>query len=403
MAEIHFKYNINMHGLRRLAALLMLFSLTAISVRGEDLKLMISVQQQTVVAANPIRITLQFHNSGARPLWLYRPIQNTVGLAETGNEQIAEAESNPNRTFGGSALQIQLTPATGANNAATELAARATVLLTQGLPHPRLVYVAPGKDFDERVSVQTRQAQMATGQQDQFAQGHFQLSVTYSAQYSNQDELDRDLGAGLWHGELKSNSVPIDLEPPTGTGSIEGTVAGQSGNLASGILVTLSDENEESLDQVTSGADGSFSFTHLPWGRYWITARLPEASEDTSVFRHFDLDSSTPHASAQLMLLATEPDKSSQLLHKPVLFRVVDAAGHPIEGIKLNIVWSNGLILENAKTETNEDGTTALSLLPGSNFVTLARHGCQDADSRADVKPGPGVDGFKLTFECSAK
>jgi hypothetical protein len=35
--------------------------------------------------------------------------------------------------------------------------------------------------------------------------------------------------------------------------------------------------------------------------------------------------------------------------------------------------------------------------------VTLKRRGCARQDSRMDVAPGPGVDAFKLGFDCGAK
>jgi len=42
------------------------------ATEANALKLLISVEQHTVTAPFPLRVTLHLHNSGQRPLWLYR-------------------------------------------------------------------------------------------------------------------------------------------------------------------------------------------------------------------------------------------------------------------------------------------------------------------------------------------
>jgi len=60
-------------------------------------------------------------------------------------------------------------------------------------------------------------------------------------------------------------------------------------------------------------------------------------------------------------------------------------------------------VVDNVKGETGSDGTVALELIVGRNFVTLKRHGCPKQDERADVADGEGIDGFEFTLECTKK
>lgn len=142
---------------------------------------------------------------------------------------------------------------------------------------------------------------------------------------------------------------------------------------------------------------------HLVWGRYWIAVRQPGAPHDTTVFRHADLSAAGPHATIRLMMLPVEVNEATQLLHKPVVFHVVDNSGRPLAGVKLATLWSTGTVIANAKAETNEEGFAAMRLIPGRNFVTLDRHGCSKEERRADVTSGSGVDGFEFVDDCSQK
>jgi hypothetical protein len=121
------------------------------------------------------------------------------------------------------------------------------------------------------------------------------------------------------------------------------------------------------------------------------------------VFRHLRLAPTEPAGTLELIMLPREIYEPQYLLHKPVLFRVVDGAGRPVDRTSLEAVWSNGPVLDNVKGKVFEDGTVALELIPGRNFVTLKRPGCPKEDHRADVAPGGGIDGFKLTSECAAR
>jgi hypothetical protein len=131
--------------------------------------------------------------------------------------------------------------------------------------------------------------------------------------------------------------------------------------------------------------------------------RRPDFDEDTVVFRHLDVTAAEPAATIEFILLPPEIYEADRVLHKPVLFLVTDSAGRPLEKVSLEFTWSNGTILDNVRAETPGDGTVAVELLPGRNFVTLKRRGCPKEEHRADVATGGGVDGFKLVFECAKK
>jgi len=42
-------------------------------------------------------------------------------------------------------------------------------------------------------------------------------------------------------------------------------------------------------------------------------------------------------------------------------------------------------------------------LIPGLNYVTLKRRGCDPQDQRAEVATGDGIDAFKLVTDCAAR
>ena len=99
-------------------------------------------------------------------------------------------------------------------------------------------------------------------------------------------------------------------------------------------------------------------------------------------------------------LLKTVSLDPKQVLHKPVLLRVVNAAGLPRGGVTLESTWSSGTVLDNVKGETSVDGTVTLNLIPGRNYLTLRQRGCPKQEQRLDVRPGSGIDDFRLTLEC---
>ena len=55
------------------------------------------------------------------------------------------------------------------------------------------------------------------------------------------------------------------------------------------------------------------------------------------------------------------------------------------------------------KAQAAEDGTAAIELIPGRNYVTLKRHGCPKEEQWIEVAPGDGIDDSKLTLECARK
>ena len=386
-----------------MATAILLVAFCAIPGRAEDLKVLISVQQQSVVAPNPVRATLHLHNSGQQILWLYRPVKGST-TTDRGISIVPGAyEAGQGQLYGGSTLQVKLTPQHLPVGNAQEAAGSGFVIAPDALPYPRLVRLAPGGDYEEKVNIHVNPAKTKAGAADQPVWGAYSFSVVYSADYSNAAALARDVHADLWHGETVSNTVTIDLRPPTAQGSIEGTVFGSIGRPYGGALVTLSDDNENALDQIYSDDDGRFTFAHLAPARYWLTAREPGAEDDTSVFRHVSVDEGGAPVTPEIMMLPVEIEKADRVLHKPVLFHIVDSQGHPLANVRLALLYSSGNVIEHLKTQTGQDGFSAISLIPGGSIVTMRMEGCKDVQRTAGVARSPGVDGFEFVYECTRK
>jgi hypothetical protein len=368
------------------------------AAEANALKLLISIEQQSIAAPFPARITLHLHNAGQRPLWLYRKARDA---STTFRGDAARLESNEHAaayTTGGATIAVRLDPAEAREGA---VPAQGTVLDYVGMPHPKLVRLAPGEDYEEKAVVRVSPA--LAGPDTKPDWGRHRFSVVYAAKFSNAEEIERNLGVAVWHGEVASNTIEVELSPPTGQGSVRGSALGQDSRPTPGVLVSLSDEQERLLDQTLTDTQGRFSFTHLPFGLYWVTARRPNSPVDTVVFRHFELKSSEPAGAVDLPLFPPEVYEPKQMLHKPVLLRVVDSAGHPAARVALEITWSNGTVLENVKAQTDEDGTAAAELIPGRNYVTLKRRGCPKEEQWVEVAPSQGLDDSKLTLECARK
>jgi len=233
----------------------------------------------------------------------------------------------------------------------------------------------------------------------------YRLSVTYAAHYSNAEEIERNLKTTVWQGEVASNTIEVQLQPPSpdSRGEVSGAVNTPDDVPIRNALVSLTDKAERLVDQTISDPEGRYSFSNLPPGLYWVTARRAGATQDTAVFRHVDVTSSEPSPTQDLVIIPQEVYEPKKMLHKPVLFRIVNNAGQPLDQAGLEATWSNGPVLDNVKAETGSDGVVALELIPGRNFVTLKHHGCRKQDERADVSAGEGIDGFAFTFECAKK
>lgn len=389
--------------LRGLLGVLFLVPVCAIAGRAKDLNLLVSVRQQSIVASSPVRATLHFHNSGQRTLWLYQPVLSKL-MADRSPQFIpGVSENRPGQIYGGSTLAVKLVALSAAGNGKKEVSGRGFVISPGSMPHPRLVRLGPGKDCQEEVSIEVRPALRKTPGGDQPVWGRYKFSVTYSADYSNGEFLKKYVHADVWKGEVDSNSITLDLRPPTAHGSISGTVLDRAGRPYSGALVTLSDNNENSISQVHSDVDGRFSFGNLPAAQYWITVREPYVYRDTSEFRQFNLSQPDSQATAQIMMLPEESDKADRFLHKPVLFHIVDNKGHLLSNVKLSILFSMGRVIQSLKTRTDEDGFATINLIPGTSFVTLQMHGCKSEDRQADVVHSPGINGFEFVYDCIRK
>jgi hypothetical protein len=350
---------------------------------GEELKLLISLEQPEITSTSPARATLHFHNAGAQPLWLYRRTE-------------AEAKE-------GSSLEVRLEPLGIKNPAAVRAPAAGRVMESAGLPRPKLIRLAAGDDITEKVTLQLRPARAGDQGEGEPRWGRYRLSVVYQAQYSNAEEIRRNAGAVLWQGETAGNSIEIELPPAAGEGSLSGTVANASGQALSDVIASLSDQDERLINQTRTDREGRYSFRPLPLGTYWVAVRRPNFTEDTVVFRHAALTSAAPSGTIDFVLYPPDIYEARRLLHKPVVILVTDEQGRPLANVRYEIAWSSGRILENVNGVTGEDGAVACELIPGRNFVTLKHRGCAKQESRMDVAPGLGVDAFKLSLDCGAK
>jgi hypothetical protein len=369
----------------------------AAAPESSDLKLLISIEQQALAEPNPARITLHLHNASQRTLWLYRRARAKEQPIESVYDERRSAE-----TSGGSTLEVKLEPVEARVAQTVASPAEGVALDYIGLPKPKLVRLAAGDDYEEKATLRLRPAR-AEGQKAVW--GAYTLAVIYGASFSNAADFQHNLGAWLWQGEVTSNALAIELRPAAAeaAGALGGAAVGPDLQPRTAIRVSLVDEQERLIDQQVTGPDGRFSFERLPLGLYWVTARDEAATEDTAVFHHEELSAATPRVGTQLVLYPPETYEAQKVLHKPVLFKVVDASGQAAEKVTLDATWSNGSVLDDVKAVTGEDGMAAMELIPGRDFVTLKRRGCRDQQERADVAPGRGVDGFKLGFECEKK
>jgi hypothetical protein len=360
------------------------------------LKLLISVEQQNIAAPFPARVTLHLHNAGNETVWLYRHAQSKLPP-----RRLEEEDTGPQQSTGGSILAVKLQPVS-AGPVAISNPAEATAFESVGLPKPSLVRLGAGEDYEEKTTIRLTPA-LSEVQKPLW--GAYRLTLTYAAQYSNAEEIQRSLKATLWQGEVSSNTIEVQLQPaaPASRGQVSGTVDTPDSAPIRDAVVSLTDQAERLVDQTTSDPEGRYSFSNLPPGFYWVTARRGLATEDTAVFRHVQLTPSEPAVTQELVIISEEIYEPRKMYHKPVLFRVLDSAGRPLDRVGLEATWANGPVVDNVKGETGSDGAAALELIPGRNFVTLKRHGCPKQDERADVAIGWGIDGFEYTFECAKK
>lgn len=382
-----------------LSIALLSFLQAARASEPEALKLLISLEQPQVTAPFPLRVTIHLHNSGSQPLWLYRHARDPAAVGLTAAQRLEMEEGQASYASGGSTFKARLEPLDAHDVAAP---AQAHTLESVGMAHPTLVRLAPGGDYEERAVVQVDAAESAGGNSKPLW-GRYRLTAVYGASFSSAAEVERNLGVELWQGEVTSNAVEVELRPPAGQGSVSGTTIGADSRPVSSALVSLSDSNEHLIEQARSDPDGKFQFNNLPPGLYWATARRAGSDVDTVVFRHVELETPSSAGSVNLPFLPQEIYEPKQMLHKPVLLRVVDNAGRPADHVSLEITWSSGTVLDSVKAETSDDGTAAVELLPGRNYLTLRRRGCPKDDQWIDVAQGGGVDDAKLTLDCSRK
>jgi hypothetical protein len=347
---------------------------------GSPLKLLISLDSPNIAFPLPARVTLHLHNAGSQTLWLYR---NARPQANEGSTVVVHLE------YEQSIGTEDVTPGGG------------HIFSSVNLPHPRLVRLAPGGDYEEKHTLHLSPAEVGAAGSKQQLWGKYRLQVIYAASYTNQQSFENDVGQQIWNGQVESNTVEVNLQAPaaSSTGQVSGVV-NRKGQALYGALVSLNDRDEKLVDQAHTDGAGQFAFQHLPLDLYWVTARDQLSGDDVSVFQHVELTAAAPESSLQLNLPVEEIYEAKKLLHKPVLLRVTTSGGQPMVDVELRILRSSGTILEVVKGQTADDGTVAVELMPGSNYVTIKRRGCDKEEQRIDVSSGEGAEAFPLTMDC---
>jgi hypothetical protein len=394
----------NQLAMRWLAVLLISLTMAAAAEQSE-LKLLISIEETKVTAPNPARLTLHFHNAGSQAVWLYTPVHDATVPSEASNP-FATEDFGPSLTSGGSTLEVQLQPPGAVAGNPDEAVGRVKVFDSVQPALAKLVAIAPGEDFEEKITVQLLPAAGdGEGAKSQPRWGRYAISATYGAQYSNGQNLRRILDANLWEGEITSNRIEVEIAPPPASaeGIVEGTALGSDMRAALGAVISLSDQQERPLAQTSPDDDGKFQFKHLTPGFYWVKARRRSSPVNRTVFRHVELTSATHDSFVELVLLNEEVHHARLLRHKPVLFKVLGSNDQPLGDVSLDAAWSSGTVLDKAKGQTAADGSATLELIPGRNYVTLRHKGCPKQEERLDVAPGSGVDGFKVVFQCAKR
>src|SRR5487761_26124 len=361
----------------------------------QPLQLTISLDQTSVTEPFPARLTLHFHNSSRSTLWLYRPVRDSAAMF------MGEVNSTSNGSS--LAVHLQLTAARGASRApGTSIPGLGTVLRNPGFPHPGLAPLPAGGDYAEPVTIHLEAASVRTSGGKRPLWGNYELSVAYSATFTDAQSLRRDAGVDLWIGSVSSNTIPLSLgpAPDSARGVISGSVADRETRPDAGILVSISDWDEHLITQQVTAANGEFYIDGLPLGRYWVTVRRAGADQDTGFFEHANVTEAQPESRLHLVMLHEEVYQGKKMLHKPVFFRITDSAGNPEPDADLEILWDDGTVLSNVKAKANNDGLAEIDLIPGSNYVTIRKHGCQKKESVANVPDGNGIAVFPLTIDC---
>lgn len=356
----------------------------------QPLKLLISIDRQTVTEPDALRITLHFHNAASDPLWLYQHVQNAVAL-------------NVYAPFhAGTKLMVHLQPVQAAAlPGGVPPAGKGTVYESASLPHPRLVELESGGDAEELAVVRLTPAMAGS----QPLWGAYRLWVEYTQRFQNAEALSRDLNTLIWQGNITSNTVDLQLQPAPASdrGVVSGIVVDAQARPNEGTLVSLTDHAGHMMGQSLTGADGRFEFSPLPAGEYWVTVRDVQADSETGLVKRALVQPDSLSVSLRLILFNIDISQAKQLLHKPVLIRVIDRTGPPLQGANLDITWSSGAVLDDVRARTDANGLAAVRLIPGSNYVSIKRKGCPEQDERADVAEGAGIDGFIFTSSCRKK
>src|ERR1051326_5995755 len=153
------------------------------------LRLLLSVEQQAITAPFPARLTLHIHNAGREAVWLYRHARSKAVIsrmeAAAAGPVNEDSPRQVNQSKGGSTLEFELTPP---DQQQVQTAARAEVLQSTGMPHPKLVRVGPGEDYEEKAVVHMSPAFLGAGEA-QPVWGRYRFSAKYGAAYSNADDI----------------------------------------------------------------------------------------------------------------------------------------------------------------------------------------------------------------------
>ncbi len=361
----------------------------------QPLTLTISVSQSVIPEPFSATVSLHFHNAGSRAVWLYKPVHDAASMFM--------GIVSP-RTGGASlATYLQLIRADEGAVAGTSPGV-GTVLRPPDFPHPTAVKLSAGGDATESAVIHLTPATVRTAGGTRPIFGTYRLSVVYSASYANMSAL-KGTDVNVWQGSISSNPVTLKIEPAPDSagGVIAGTVLDRRASPLGGMLVSISDWTEHVITQQVTAADGGFYVDGLPLGRYWVDVRPLGSDRDTGLFEHAVLTNSQPEARLRLIMLHGRVYEGRKMLHKPVFFRITDNAGNPLGGAELSILWDNGTVLSNVKVKNNEDGLAEADVIPGTNYVTVKRHGCRKKNTVANVSHRSGIDAFIIALTCKEK
>lgn len=227
-----------------------------------------------------------------------------------------------------------------------------TVRLIQSSPQPVLV------DWDTRDGDAVAPGDYAgDGGTLTFAPGQTTKTVTVTVNGDDLVEGDEKFYVDLSHavgGNITSSeSTGVAVVQDSDAFDVMGSVVKSTGGGASGAKVVLSGNNLPNRN-VTTPANGSFTFSDVPDGRYTLT---PSQSGKTFVPASYTVDVRGGSLTGYTFIVTSAPSISGQ---------VVDSGGNPVPGVT---VTRKGNSQADATTVTNGQGYYAITGSPAGTYT----------------------------------